>query len=139
MSSWALALVVVVPLGTAALGLVGIATPRLQGLLAVAGAAIHAVIAAILFQAVSDQGLVALQASNWPAPFGITLVADTLSAVLVMLAALVGLAVAIHAVAELGRPVFAAGFVWRVIEQKWPGCLFRLTFPPPLPDPEELA
>lgn len=111
MSSWALALVVVVPLGTAALGLVGIATPRLQGLLAVAGAAIHAVIAAILFQAVSDQGLVALQASNWPAPFGITLVADTLSAVLVMLAALVGLAVAIHAVAELGRPVFAAGFV----------------------------
>ncbi|MGH1478997.1 MAG: proton-conducting transporter membrane subunit, partial [Geminicoccales bacterium] len=47
---------------------------------------------------------------NWPAPFGITLVADLFSAVMVLAAGLVGLAVAIYALADIDHERAAGGF-----------------------------
>ncbi|MFB6362279.1 MAG: proton-conducting transporter membrane subunit, partial [Halobacteriales archaeon] len=53
---------------------------------------------AALFGAVSTQGRLTYQLSAWPAPFGISLVADGLSAFMLALAAIVGLAGLVYAV-----------------------------------------
>ncbi|MEX1116880.1 MAG: proton-conducting transporter membrane subunit [Akkermansiaceae bacterium] len=55
------------------------------------------VVAGVLFARVSESGVLVLRSGSWPAPFGITLVADLLSAVMVLVTAVVGLAVAIYA------------------------------------------
>ncbi len=55
------------------------------------------VVAGILFARVSESGVLVLRSGSWPAPFGITLVADLLSAAMVLVTAVVGLAVAIYA------------------------------------------
>ncbi len=45
-----------------------------------------------------DGEILVLQAGNWPAPYGITLVADLFASVMVMLAAIVGLAATMYSV-----------------------------------------
>ena len=54
--------------------------------------------AAVLFSEVSTHGVLVLRTGSWPAPFGITLVADLLSATMVLVTAVVGLVVAVYAV-----------------------------------------
>jgi multicomponent Na+:H+ antiporter subunit D len=56
------------------------------------------VVAVILFGKVSDAGVLVLRAGDWPAPFGITLVADLLSAAMVLVTAVIGLAVAVYSI-----------------------------------------
>lgn len=55
-------------------------------------------VACVLFAKVSAHGVLVLRAGNWPAPYGITLVADLLSAAMVLVTAVIGLAVALYAV-----------------------------------------
>lgn len=68
---------------------------RYQRVISIAGSVLAVVSAAWLFQRVWQQGIISLQAGSWAAPFGITLVADTLSATLVLLTSLVALAVSV--------------------------------------------
>ncbi len=56
------------------------------------------VVAFALMAAVSEQGVVVLHSGSWPAPIGITLVVDLLSAAMVLVTAVTGLAVAIYAI-----------------------------------------
>jgi multicomponent Na+:H+ antiporter subunit D len=55
----------------------------------------------ILLATVSNQGIQAVQISNWDAPFGITLVADLLSSIMVVLAGLMGLSVGIYSLTSM--------------------------------------
>jgi multicomponent Na+:H+ antiporter subunit D len=55
-------------------------------------------------------GAVATDIGGWPAPYGITFVADGLSAVMVVVAALMGLAVAVYALGEVDGWRHRAGF-----------------------------
>lgn len=48
-----------------------------------------------------DGEILVLQAGNWPAPFGITLVADLFASIMVMLAAIVGLAATMYSVGTI--------------------------------------
>ncbi|MBE0611141.1 MAG: Na+/H+ antiporter subunit D [Dehalococcoidia bacterium] len=48
-----------------------------------------------------DGEILVLQAANWPAPFGITLVADLFASIMVMLAAIVGLAATMYSVGTI--------------------------------------
>lgn len=57
--------------------------------------------AAALLAAVWRDGVQAVQIGGWPAPFGITLVADLLSALMVMVTALIGLAVTIYSLGSM--------------------------------------
>jgi len=50
---------------------------------------------------VRQNGIQAVQIGNWPAPFGITLVADLLSAIMVVLAGLMGVSVAIYSLSNI--------------------------------------
>jgi multicomponent Na+:H+ antiporter subunit D len=68
---------------------------KIQRVVSILGSLIAVGISALLFQKVWTKGMLTLQAGNWEAPFGITMVADTFAATLVVLTAIVGLAVSI--------------------------------------------
>ncbi|MEW5867638.1 MAG: Na+/H+ antiporter subunit D [Chloroflexota bacterium] len=99
--NWSLSLPVLVPFTTAILLLLAWNRPRLQHTLNVAGAVVLLGAAANLLFRVSQGGIQSMQIGNWPAPFGITLVADLLSSILVALTGLVGLSVAVYSLADI--------------------------------------
>lgn len=65
---------------------------------------------AMLLITVRQSGIQAEQMGGWPAPYGITLVADHLSAIMVTITALIGLAANIHAIVDIDRRYQALGF-----------------------------
>ena len=71
--------------------------PQRPGMLRVVGFAgsVSVLLASLLlFSLVQRDGIQVLQVGAWPAPFGITLVADVFSAVMVVMVSVIGLAVA---------------------------------------------
>ena len=100
--SWTLALPILVPFVTAA-ALFLLRGCRGSGWVSVTGSAVSVALAVSLLLAVLDQGVIATQMSDWGAPFGITLVADYLSAAMVLITAIISLAVAVWAMAEVGQ------------------------------------
>lgn len=108
--SWLVTLPLLVPFATAvALALIP-RSHRGAGALAVGGAALLLAAAALLLAAVLQGGPVVARIGSWPAPFGITLVADTLSAVMVLVTGVMGLAVAVYATGEVGPERTRFGF-----------------------------
>lgn len=91
-----LVLPIVVPLVTAAAGLLVLPNVTAQKLLGLVGATVLLVVAVILLAVVWEDGIRSVQMGDWPAPFGITIVVDTFSAVMVLLAAIVGLAIIVY-------------------------------------------
>jgi len=69
--------------------------------ISVAGSALLLAISVALMGQVWSQGVVAGQMGGWDAPFGITLVADLLSAVMVVITAITGLAVSVYALIDI--------------------------------------
>lgn len=53
--------------------------------------------ACMLLTKVHTEGILAMRTGSWPAPFGITLAADLLSSVMVLVTTVIGLAVAVYA------------------------------------------
>ncbi|MCW5732215.1 MAG: Na+/H+ antiporter subunit D [Alphaproteobacteria bacterium] len=107
---WVLAAPIVLPLAGGAIGFLAIRRVGIaQGatLLASVGTLLAAI---LLFGEVRQSGALVMQASRWDAPFGITLVADGLSALLVMLAAAVGLGVQLHAMRTVDQEERRFGF-----------------------------
>lgn len=84
--------------------------PKVQRRLSVAGSGLALVIAIWLFSRVWNGGMITLQAGNWPAPFGITFVADTLAAMLVLLTAISGLAVAVFSAGSIDNKRMKHGY-----------------------------
>jgi multicomponent Na+:H+ antiporter subunit D len=94
---------IVIPLSAAALALIGWRVRWLQRAAALAGTAVLLVCGAILLGVVTRDGIQSTQLGNWPAPFGITLVADQLSAIMVAIAGFMGLAVTCYSFATIDR------------------------------------
>jgi multicomponent Na+:H+ antiporter subunit D len=63
-----------------------------------------------LLVSVAQSGIQVVQLGNWPAPFGITLVADLFSAIMVVLAGLMGLMVAIYSLTTMDARREAFGY-----------------------------
>ena len=82
----------------------------LQRWLGVASAAALLAVALLLLADVWQNGIQAVQISNWPAPFGITLVADLLTAIMVVLAGLMGISVAVYSLANIDPQREAFGY-----------------------------
>jgi multicomponent Na+:H+ antiporter subunit D len=110
MSDLLLVLPLLIPLTTAALSLLAWRRTRLHRALAVAGAAGLLAAGLALLASVRADGIRVTQAGAWPAPFGITLVADLFSAALVVLAGLVGLAVVLFSLTSMDRGREAFGY-----------------------------
>jgi len=88
-----LVLPIVIPLLAAALLLVVPARAVLQRSVALTASAGQLIAGLALFRQVQVDGYLVLQVSDWAAPFGITLVADVLSSILVVAVGIVGVAV----------------------------------------------
>jgi multicomponent Na+:H+ antiporter subunit D len=96
-----LVLPLLIPLAAAATALLLWRWPRVQQGVCVAGAGGLFAASIALLAHVLRHGIQALQVGGWPDPFGITLVADLFSALMVVLAGLIGFAVVVYAVAAV--------------------------------------
>ncbi len=99
--SWLLALPIIVPFVTAVFVFLLREKGAVGRWLSVLGCSVLLIAAGVLMAATWRDGVVAAQMGGWPAPFGITLVADLLSAVMILITAITGLAVAVFAVADI--------------------------------------
>src|SRR5688572_10011417 len=89
-----LVLPILVPLFTAAVLMLAPKRPAPQRWISMAGSLLLLASAILVFLRVNSAGIQVLQISGWPAPFGITLVADLLAAILVVAVGVVGTAIA---------------------------------------------
>lgn len=105
-----LILPILIPLLTAISALLLHRAGRPQRLLGVAGAAALLAAAVALLRSVWLSGVQVLHLGGWPAPFGITFVADLFSAIMVLIAALLGTAVALYALVTIDDRRVIFGF-----------------------------
>ena len=99
--SWLLFLPLALPFATAVLAFLARGRNALAGWISLGGCLLLLASTIALVAAVWEDGVIASQMGEWPAPFGIALVADLLSAVMVAITAITGLAVAVYARADI--------------------------------------
>lgn len=97
--AWMLPVPVLLPLLSAGLALVVGRRPRLQQLIALVVLATTTVVSVVLAVA-ANAGPVVLDVGSWAAPIGITLVADRLSATMLVVSQIVTLAVLVYSLAQ---------------------------------------
>lgn len=101
---------VLVPLFTAVILLLLRQRLSLVRIVSLAGSSVALVVALWLLFRVARGEVLVTQMGNWPAPYGITFVVDPLSAIMLTLAALMGLTVQVYAVGSMDRGREKAGF-----------------------------
>jgi multicomponent Na+:H+ antiporter subunit D len=99
-ADWLLALTVAVPLFACAANAALIGRHVAQRVVTLGSAGALLVVAVALLLHVQAHGVIASQMGDWRAPFGITLVADLLGAVMVVIGAVMYLAIAVYALAD---------------------------------------
>src|SRR5688500_4750004 len=107
---WLLVLPIIVPLITVAVALLVWHSRPLQRALATAGTLALLASGLLLLRWVSENGIQATQMGNWPAPYGITLVADQFSAIMVTLAGFMGFSVVVYSLASMDPQREAFGY-----------------------------
>lgn len=107
--SWLLVYPILIPLLTAVLSYLFRKSPAGRWI-SVAGTVALLLASVVLMAEVMEEGVVAAQMSNWQAPFGITLVADLLGAVMVVITAITGLATVIYTLSEIPERLERLGF-----------------------------
>ena len=105
-----LVLPILVPLSTAAVLLLAPKRAAAQRWLSLLGSALLLASALLVFARVNEVGVAVLQISAWPAPFGITLVADLLAAILVVAVGVVAMATSTVALAGVDPRREAFGY-----------------------------
>ncbi|MDR5904630.1 Na+/H+ antiporter subunit D [Franzmannia qiaohouensis] len=96
------ALPVIIPLLSGALSLLFWRSRPMQRFIAVAGTLALLVVGLWLITSVSREGYVVIHMGSWQAPYGISLVADMLSAIMILLTGIIGLGLAIYSLASTG-------------------------------------
>lgn len=98
---------IIVPMLVAIAGLFGLAlrpgSRQLQRRVGASGSVLLLLSSVLLFAEVYRAGIQAVQIGSWPAPYGITLVADLFSAVMVVVSGLIGFAVMLFSLASINR------------------------------------
>jgi len=97
------ALPILIPLFCGALSLVFWRSHLSQRVIAVLGTFALLLTSIWLLYSVWQSGILVMQMGNWAAPFGISLVADLLSAIMVLLTGLMGFCIAVYSLATTGR------------------------------------
>lgn len=101
---------IAIPLFTAIILLLAPKKPRLQRWIAFAGSLAMTASAVLLFLRAQQHGILVLQSGGWPAPFGITLVADLLASMLVVATGIVGVAITASSFAGVDPVREASGY-----------------------------
>ena len=92
---------ITLPLLSGALCLACWRSQRWQKWLTLAGSLVYLLISIGLLLRTLDTGYLVLQVGQWPAPFGISLVADILSAIMIVLTGIVAVAGALYSMASI--------------------------------------
>jgi len=100
----------IIPLATAVLGLLAWNRRTVQRWLGIGSATLLTVVGSSILLQVQQQGILSAQAGNWPAPFGITLVADTFSALMLLASGLMGLCVTVYSLADADSEQESRGY-----------------------------
>ncbi len=100
---------VLVPLTAAALGLLAWRSASAQRFIALAGSAVLLAVGIVLLVVVEREGYLVLQIGDWQAPYGITMVADIFSAILILLTGVLAVAIVLYSTATIdsGRARYA--------------------------------
>lgn len=98
-----IALPILVPLLAGAACVLAWRRPAVQRILTLAGSIVYFAAAVVLLERVADQGIVAVQKGAWIAPFGITLVADMFSAVMVAATGVVTLVIVVYSLGTMDQ------------------------------------
>lgn len=88
----------------------GVRHTGMDRLLSVVAALAHLIASALLVAEVSGGQILTVQLGDWPAPFGITFVADGFAAGMALITGMTALAVAIYSLSDVGRRMSRAGF-----------------------------
>jgi multicomponent Na+:H+ antiporter subunit D len=110
MSSWYLVFPIAVPMTTAVLCILLTTRRDLQRIVSATGAGMHLAAGLLLMAQVWQGGILAAQMGQWPAPFGITLVADHLSAVMVLITGIMGFGVGLYSLRDVDENRERNGF-----------------------------
>ncbi|HSF30732.1 MAG TPA: Na+/H+ antiporter subunit D [Candidatus Tectomicrobia bacterium] len=97
------ALPILIPLCTGTVCLLCWGRLRLQRILSTASGVVNLAVALALLWHVSAHGILVSMMGNWPPPFGIALVADLLSTIMVVLSATMGLTVLLYSFGDIDR------------------------------------
>jgi multicomponent Na+:H+ antiporter subunit D len=108
--NWTLVLPIILPFAFAAMTLQFGKDFRLQQNLSILGAFLHCGACLFLLVKVCNNGISSTQIGNWPAPFGITIVADHLSAIMVAVTGILNLSVMVYSKAEIKASLLKAGY-----------------------------
>jgi len=108
--SWLVPVPIVLPLIGAALSVLVGRSRRAQRVIGVTILAALVVVAVVLVIAVDRDGTIVSRAGDWPAPLGITLVADRFAVIMLLVAAVTLLAVLVYAIGEPGAERNHVGF-----------------------------
>ncbi len=109
MTHW-LAAPIIIPFAAAALSLLARHRPRLQSGLALLAATVHLALGAWLLYRTHTAGITVLHVGGWPAPFGIALVTDHLSALMLLITGVVYLAVTVYSRADIDSDAIQRGY-----------------------------
>ncbi|MBW6503493.1 Na+/H+ antiporter subunit D [bacterium] len=99
-----------IPLITAVADLFAWNRRKLQRLLGICGSVLLLASGVMLLAEVRQAGVLSAQVGNWPAPFGITLVADLFSALMVVAAGGMGVVVTVFSLADADADQEALGY-----------------------------
>lgn len=97
------ALPILIPLFCGAMCIIGRRSSRVQRSAALLGSLALAVVSLWLLARVWSQGILVVEMGEWPAPFGIVLVADLLGAIMVVLTGITGFATAMFSLGTIGK------------------------------------
>lgn len=98
-----LLLPVLIPMGTIILLLFARGSKVINQILGIGGIILQLITAVYILIRVMDQGIQVVQLGNWPAPFGITFVADIFSAVMLIMSGFIGLMTAVYAISSIEK------------------------------------
>jgi multicomponent Na+:H+ antiporter subunit D len=105
-----LILPIIIPMLTAILTMLLLKSRRAQRAVSMLGALALFVASLWLIADVWSNGIQAEQMGNWPAPYGVTLVADLFGAIMVLLAGIIGLATAMYSLVSIDPQREAFGY-----------------------------
>lgn len=83
---------------------------KIQRIISAAGNLMILITCINIFTRVWNNGIHTMQAGNWQAPFGISLVADMFSSTMILLTSIVGLAISVFSSVGIGKPRTQYGY-----------------------------
>ena len=118
--TWLLPMAIILPITGAALTLVASRRPRVQRAISVSAISLQLVVELIMLFQIADNGTMVMHIGGWTAPLGVTLVADDLAALMLVVSTIVSLAVLIYGISQ--------GIADREVGPEVPISIFHPTF-----------